>query len=87
MQHGMVKTLNEKQPEGMNSIDWKELETRVASTIRLCLVDEVMYHVMDEKSPIAIWMKLESQYVLKSLINKLLLKKKLYGPKMIEGEH
>ena len=58
---------------------------RVRSTIRKCLANEVMYHVMDEESPVAIWLKLESQYMLKSLTNKLLLKKKLYGLKMVEG--
>ena len=58
---------------------------RVASTIRMCLADEVMYHVMDEKSPTEIWLKLESWYMSKSLTNKLLLKKKLYGLKMVEG--
>ena len=51
----------------------------------MCLDDEVMYHVMDEESLAAIWLKLESWYMLKSLTNKLLLKKKLYGLKMAEG--
>ena len=40
---------------------------------------------MDEESPTAIWLKLESQYMSKSLTNKLFLKKKLYGLKMAEG--
>ena len=51
----------------------------------MCFADEVMYHVMDEESPAAIWLKLESQYMSKSLTNKLLLNKKLYGLKMVEG--
>ena len=45
-----MKVLSGKQPEGMNVTDWKDSETRVASTIRMFLVDEVMYHVMDEES-------------------------------------
>ena len=68
----------------MNVIDWKDSKMRVASAIKVCLVDEVIYHVMDEESPIAIWLKLESRYMSKSLTNKLLLKKKLYGLKMTE---
>ena len=44
-----------------------------------------MYHVMDEESSIAIWLKLESRYMSKSLTNKLLLNNKLYGLKMTEG--
>ena len=47
--------------------------------------DEEMYHVMDEESSAAIWLKLESWYMSKSLTNKLLIKKKLYGLKMGEG--
>ena len=69
----------------MNITDWKDLETRVASTIRMCLADEVLYHVMDEESMVAIWLKLESRYMSKSLTNKLLLKKKLYGLKIAKG--
>ena len=69
----------------MKDIEWQDSETRAASTIRMCLVDKVMYHVMDEESPEAIWLKLESRYMSKSLTNKLLLKKKLYGLKMADG--
>ena len=56
-----------------------------ALAIKVFLVDEVMYLVMDEESPKTIWLKLESRYTSKSLMNKLLLKKKLYGLKMAEG--
>ena len=58
---------------------------RVVLTIRMCLANEEMYHVMDKESPIAIWLKLQSQYMSKLLKNKLLLKKKLYGLKIAEG--
>ena len=51
----------------------------------MCLANEVMYHVEDEESSTVIWLKLESRYMSKSLTNKLLLKKKLYGLKMVEG--
>ena len=61
------------------------LITRAALTIRMCLVDEVINHAMDEESLAVIWLKLESQYMSKSLTNKLLLKKKLFGLKMVEG--
>jgi hypothetical protein len=49
----------------------------VVATIRLCLGDDVMYHVMDKESPAIIWLKLESQYMSKSLTNKLYLKQRL----------
>ena len=81
----MVKALYKKKLEGMNDMDWKDLEAKVVATIRLCLADDVMYHVMDEESLTAIWLKLESRYMSKSLTNKLYLKQKLYGLKMAEG--
>ncbi|KAJ9678859.1 hypothetical protein PVL29_020909 [Vitis rotundifolia] len=34
----MVKVLYRKQLEGMNDMDWKDLEAKVATTIRLCLI-------------------------------------------------
>jgi len=77
VQQGMVKVLYGKQPGCMNNIDWQELETRIVATIRLCLYDDVMYHVMNEE--------LESRYISLSLSNKLYLKHKLFGLKMSEG--
>lgn len=44
-----------------------------------------MYHVIGDESPSGVWSKLESTYMSKSLTNKLFLKKKLFGLKMIEG--
>ena len=61
VQQGMVKALYRKQPEGMNNMDRKDLEAKAAAIIRLCLANDVMYHVMDEESLAAIWLKLESQ--------------------------
>jgi len=85
VQQGMVKVLYGKQPGCMNNIDWQELETRIVATIRLCLYDDVMYHVMNEESPVTVWAKLESRYISLSLSNKLYLKHKLFGLKMSEG--
>jgi hypothetical protein len=82
---GMVKALYVTKPEGMADIDWKELEANAVATIRLCLGDDVMYHVMDEKSSTVVWLKLESRYMSKSLTNKLYLKQRLYSLKMAEG--
>ena len=45
-----MKALSGKQPEGMNVMDWNDLETRVALSIGMCLANEVMYHVMDVES-------------------------------------
>ena len=69
----------------MNDIDCKDLEAKTVTTIRLCLANDAMYHVMDEESPTTIWLKLENRYMSKSLTNKLYLKQKLYGLKMADG--
>jgi hypothetical protein len=85
VQQGMMKALYGTKPEGMTDIDWKELEAKAVTTIRLCLGDDVIYHVMDKESSVIVWLKLESRYMSKSLTNKLYLKQWLYGLKMVEG--
>jgi hypothetical protein len=60
VQQGMVKALHRTKAEGMEDINQKELEAKAVATIQLCLGDDVMYHVMDEESPTAVWLKLES---------------------------
>ena len=50
----MVKALYGTKLEGMADIDWKELEVKAVATIQLCLGDDMMYHVMDEESPVAV---------------------------------
>ena len=69
-------------------MNWKDLETRVASTIKMRVADEMMYHVMDEEPQTTIWLKLESRYI-KGLaflrMTKKLLLKKTYDLKMAEG--
>jgi hypothetical protein len=50
----MVKALYGTKPKGMVDIDWKELEAKAMATIRLCLGDDVMYHVMDKESLVTV---------------------------------
>jgi len=58
---------------------------KVTSTIQLCLTDEIMYNVMDEKMVMSLWSRLETLYMTKSLSNKLYLKKQLHGLRTNEG--
>ncbi|CAA0838500.1 Unknown protein [Striga hermonthica] len=69
----------------MEDDDWQDLQEQVVGMIRLCLADEIMYHVMHLKSADEIWKKLESQFMSKTLTTKLYLKQRLYGLKMQEG--
>ena len=53
--------LSGKKPKGINFMDLKDSEIRVVLTIRMCLANKVMYHVMDKESLAKIWLKLESR--------------------------
>ena len=79
------KRIKSAKPAGMSNEDWEEMDLKAASTIQLCLPDEVMYNVMDEETTTGLWSRLETLYMMKSLSNKLCLKKQLYGPCMNEG--
>ena len=51
VQQGLLKPLQEKNLENMSDENWEELKVRAVSTIRLSLVPELKYSVMNEKSP------------------------------------
>jgi len=55
------------------------------SAIQLCLSNEVMRKVIEETTIIGLWIKLETLYMNKSLMNWLYLKHQLYTFKMKEG--
>jgi len=73
------------KPAGTSNKDWEEINLKTASTIQLCLTDEVMHNVMDEETVTGLWSKLETLYMTKSLSNKLYLKNQLYRLRMNEG--
>lgn len=66
--------LKGKKLESIDDRDWKELEANVVAITLLCLADDVMYPIMDEESPSAIWFNIENSQMSKSLTNKLYLK-------------
>lgn len=86
IRQGLSKVLQGKgkKPETSDE-DWVEMEERAVSAIRLNLSDEVLQYVVDLKSALQVWAKLESIYMTKSLTNKLFLKKQLYSLQMEEG--
>ena len=54
--------------------EWTTLDGKAHSTIMLSLSDDVIIEVADQETAAALWAKLESLYMTKSLTNKLLLK-------------
>ncbi|KAJ1418452.1 gag-polypeptide of LTR copia-type [Sesbania bispinosa] len=67
------------------------LQTGIKSSVSrskgfLCLLHyEVLYEVADEETSSGLWLKLEKLYMTKSICNKLLLKRRLFGLHMKEG--
>jgi len=87
VQQGVVKVLlgKEKQPASMTDEDWDEMNARALSAIRLCLVDDVLFNIVTEKTTTGLWSKMESLYMTKSLTNMIFLKRQLYNMCMKEG--
>lgn len=73
-----------KKPEAMNDNDWEELESRACEAIRLNLVDDIVYHLLQIKSPLELWATLEIFYMTKSSTNKRYLKKQLQSMKLAD---
>ena len=74
----------EKKPSKMEDDEWNDIDP-AKTTIILCLSDEVLYNVMNEKTTAGLWCKLETLYMTKSLSNKLFMKKQLYSLRTKEG--
>jgi len=87
VQQGMVKALlgKEKQPTSIVDDDRDEMDARALSAIHLCLVDDVLFNIVTEETTVGLWSNLESLYMMKSLKNKIFLKRELYSLRMKEG--
>ena len=75
----------EKKPESMKDEDWEELDLEARSAIILCLERDVAFLVNEEATTVGVWSKLESNFMTKTLTNRIYLKSKLYTCKMEEG--
>ena len=69
-------------PTGTSIDDWKNFDWKAKSTIQRCLSDSVLLNVSEEATTKDLWDKLGKLYHSKSLVNKLILKKKLYNLRM-----
>ena len=57
----------------MQDDEWNDIDFGVKATIILYLSDEVLYKVMNEKTTVGLWCRLESLYMTKNLSNKLFM--------------
>ncbi|EOY34202.1 Uncharacterized protein TCM_041944 [Theobroma cacao] len=87
VQQGLLKALKEKEHllSNLSNGEKDNLMEKAHSAILLALSDEVIREVTDEESAIAVWLKLKSIYMTKSLMNRLYIKQRLYTLKMSEG--
>ncbi|KAL5788067.1 hypothetical protein ACOSP7_005016 [Xanthoceras sorbifolium] len=69
----------------MKDADLEDIDEKACSAIQLSLSDEVLHEVISEKTTKALWEKLESLYLKKTLTNKLYKKQCLYSLRISEG--
>ena len=74
------------KPMAMSDEDWKKLDQKAKSTIRLCVSDLVLLNVSGEATGKTLWDKLGTLYQSKSLVNKCFLQKKMYNLRMKDGD-
>lgn len=68
----------EENPDTMTDEDWNKSNKKAHSTIRLILSDSVLLNVSNESIAHKLWNRIGEIYQMKSLINKLFMKRKLY---------
>jgi len=73
------------RPSNLEASVLEQQEEKAHSLILLSLSNEVLYKVAEEQTVVGLWLKLEKLYMTKSICNKLLLKKRLFGLRMKEG--
>lgn len=86
VQQGLAQALKRESDMPISlSIEQKSnILEKAHSAIILCLGDKALRQVAKEKSAAAVWLKLESLYMTKSLANRLFMKQRLYSFKIKE---
>ena len=82
----LTRVTNFKHRYLSNREEWKKLDRKAKSKIRLCVSDSVLLNVSREATTKALWDKLGTLYQSKSLVKKLFLRKKLYNLRMKDGD-
>jgi len=87
MKEGTHKALLdiEKKSSKIEDDKWDDIDFHAKVMIIMCLYDEVLYNMMNEEITTGLWCKLESLYMMKSLSNKIFIKKQLYSLRMKKG--
>nr|KYP64673.1 Retrovirus-related Pol polyprotein from transposon TNT 1-94 [Cajanus cajan] len=86
IQQGCAEAIKgeEKMSSSLTQKEKTNMIEKARSAIILCLGDKALREVAREKTAAAMWLKLESLYMTKSLAHRLCLKQRLYSFKMTE---
>ena len=84
IQKGQLQPLLERE-QGITNADWRMLDAKARSTIRLHLVESIYFTIVGEPTAKAVWGKLCANYESKSASNKVYMMKKLFDMRMKEG--
>ena len=74
-----------KGDSGITDDKWKEMDDSVVANLHLALADSVLSSVVEKKTAKEIWDALVKLYEVKSLHNRIYLKRRLYMLRMSES--
>jgi hypothetical protein len=64
---------------------WEDLNEKALAALQLSLSFDVLHEIMNAKSTVELWKKLEELYITNNLANKFRLKEHIYTIHMVEG--
>ena len=79
-----LAAINER-PAGLTDDRWNEMDDTAVANLHLALADSVLSSIAEKKSAKEIWDTLTKLYEVKSLHNRIFLKRKLYTLRMSES--
>ncbi|MCO5587801.1 hypothetical protein L7F22_041753 [Adiantum nelumboides] len=85
IQKGDLDPILEREENAYTDAEWKLLDVKARSTIRLHLAESVYFTIVGEPTAKVVWDNLCANYENKSASNKVYLMKKLFDLRMKEG--
>ncbi|GMI76144.1 hypothetical protein HRI_001283700 [Hibiscus trionum] len=83
--NGCLAAISERPADFTDNKKWNEMDENAIADLHLALADEVLSNIEEKKTAKEIWDHLAKLYEVKSLHNKIFLKRKLYTLRMSES--
>ncbi|GMI82021.1 hypothetical protein HRI_001871400 [Hibiscus trionum] len=83
--NGCLAAISEWPTDFTDNKKWNEMDENAIADLHLALADEVLSSIEEKKTTKEIWDHLAKLYEVKSLHNKIFLKRKLYTLRMSES--